>query len=244
MINLHHTDCMEFMRGLPDKAYSLAIVDPPYGIGVGKMFIAKDRKDPRNGRVIKCKRTKRGEWDNERPPLEYFTELRRVSCSQIIWGGNYFADILPASMGWVVWDKVNGESDQADCELAWTSYDNAVRQLRFMWHIAQGISAERGHIAQGNISLRESRIHPTQKPVALYRWLLKNYAKPGQKILDTHGGSMSIAIACDIEGYDLDLCELDPDYFAAGKKRLEAHQAAPRLFDAQKHEQPIQLTIE
>ena len=243
MINLHHTDCMEFMRGLPDKCYDLAIVDPPYGIGVGKMFIAKDRKDPRNGRVIKCKRTKRGEWDNERPPLEYFTELRRVSRSQIIWGGNYFADMLPASMGWIVWDKVNGDSDQADCELAWSSYDKAVRQLRFMWHIAQGISAERGHVAQGNISLRESRIHPTQKPVALYRWLLQNYAKPGQKILDTHGGSMSIAIACDIEGFDLDLCELDKDYFEAGKKRLEAHQAQPRMFDAPRPEQPQQLEL-
>ncbi len=244
MINLHNVDCLEFMKGMPDKAFDLAIVDPPYGIGVGKMFIAKDRKDPRNGRVIKCKRTKRGEWDNERPCAEYFTELQRVSDSQIIWGGNYFADLLPPSMGWVVWDKVNGESDQADCELAWTSYNKAVRQLRFMWHIAQGISPERGHIAQGNITLREARIHPTQKPVALYRWLLKNYAKPGWKILDTHGGSFSHAIACDIEGFDLDICELDPDYFAAGKKRFENHLLQPRMFDAEPTPQPKQLTIE
>ena len=147
-------------------------------------------------------------------------------------------------MGWVVWDKVNGESDQADCELAWTSYDKAVRQLRFMWHIAQGISPERGHIAQGNITLREARIHPTQKPVALYRWLLQNYAKPGQRILDTHGGSMSIAIACDIEGYDLTLCELDKDYFEAGKKRLEQHQQQPRMFAPEPIAQAEQLTIE
>ena len=236
MIELLNVDCMEYMAGLPDKAFDLAIVDPPYGIGVNKMFIAKDRKDPRNGRTIKCKRTKRGDWDANRPSREYFDELRRVSEHQIIWGGNYFADMLPASMGWAVWDKVNGGSDQADCELAWTSFERAIRQLRFMWHIAQGISPERGHIAQGDVRLREARIHPTQKPVALYRWLLKNYAKPGQRILDTHGGSMSIAIACDIEGFDLTLCEIDKDYFEAGKKRLEQHQAQPRLFEPEKIE--------
>ena len=236
MIELLNVDCMEYMATLPDKAFDLAIVDPPYGIGVNKMFIAKDRKDPRNGRTIKCKRTKRGDWDANRPSREYFDELRRVSEHQIIWGGNYFADMLPASMGWAVWDKVNGGSDQADCELAWTSFERAIRQLRFMWHIAQGISPERGHIAQGDVRLREARIHPTQKPVALYRWLLKNYAKPGQRILDTHGGSMSIAIACDIEGFDLTLCEIDKDYFEAGKKRLEQHQAQPRLFEPEKIE--------
>ena len=242
-IELLHTDCMEYMASLPDKAFDLAIVDPPYGIGVGKMFIAKDRKDPRNGRLIKCKRTKRGDWDNNRPGEDYFAELRRVSAGQIIWGGNYFADLLPPSMGWVVWDKVNGGSDQADCELAWTSYDRAVRQLRFMWHIAQGISAEKGHIAQGNVTLRESRIHPTQKPVALYRWLLKNYAKPGQRILDTHLGSGSIAIACDLEGFALVGCEIDTDYIKAARHRLSVHQSAPRLFEATPAGLPQQLSL-
>ena len=124
---------------------------------------------------------------------------------------------------------MNGDVSFSDGELAWTSFDRAMKKVFISW---VGANAKDGL----------SRIHPTQKPVALYRWLLQNYAKPGQKILDTHGGSMSIAIACDIEGFDLTLCELDPDYFAAGKKRLEQHQAQPRLFDAPAP-QPIQLTL-
>lgn len=215
MINIYNVDCMEFIRGLPDKAFDLAIVDPPYGIG----------EDGGKCRTRGSKRTN-GEakgWDTDRPAVEYFNELRRVSVDQIIWGGNYFADLLPASRCWLYWRKCMG-GDFADGELAWTSFDKVAKEFTLR-------------------SETFGRIHPTQKPVALYRWILKNYAKPGQKILDTHGGSMSIAIACDIEGYDLDLCELDADYFAAGKKRLEQHQSAPRLFDEPKPEQVTQTTL-
>ena len=216
MINLHHTDCMEFMRGLPDKAYDLAIVDPPYGIGEDGGKCRKRGSERTNGEA-------KG-WDNERPDAGYFAEVRRVSVDQIIWGGNYFADLLPASRCWLYWRKCMG-GDFADGELAWTSFDKVAKEFTLR-------------------SETFGRIHPTQKPVALYRWLLQNYAKPGQRILDTHGGSMSIAIACDIEGFDLDLCELDRDYFEAGKKRLEAHQAQPRMFDAPKAQPAQQLTLE
>jgi len=218
MINLYNVDCMEFMRGLPDKAFDLAIVDPPYGISImtsgGKGvsgWIAHDRK----------------EWDSAVPDADYFIELRRVSAHQIVWGANYMTDNLPPSMGWILWDKGQRDFALADGELAWTSFQRALRVFDY---------------ARGSAN-REDKIHPTQKPVALYRWLLQNYAKPGQKILDTHGGSMSIAIACDIEGYDLDLCELDPDYFAAGKKRLEQHQSQPRMFDPEPRKVDQQLTI-
>jgi site-specific DNA-methyltransferase (adenine-specific) len=226
MIRLFNTDCMEFMRGLPDKAYDLAIVDPPYGLGEdgGKLRTKADRP---NSHLSQYKHARKG-WD-VKPPAEYFKELFRVSKNQIIWGGNFFVeDIAKNSSCWIFWDKNIG-GDQADGELAWTSFTTAVRI--FFGHPFIGTNGGK------------DRIHPTQKPVALYRWLLQNYAKPGQKILDTHGGSMSIAIACDIEGYDLDLCELDKDYFEAGKKRLEQHQAQPRMFDEPKVDAPIQTSL-
>jgi site-specific DNA-methyltransferase (adenine-specific) len=203
---------MEYMRGLPDKAFDLAIVDPPYGIGAGEMNMGL-------GTSAACSKAKNRRWipkawDDDAPSQQYFEELRRVSNEQIIWGGNHFR--LEPSRGWIVWDKeVPDGLSFSDFEVAWTSFDRAARMVR-----------------QSVYSEKADKIHPTQKPVALYRWLLKNYAKPGQRILDTHGGSMSIAIACDIEGFDLTLCELDKDYFEAGKKRLEQHQAQPRLFDA------------
>jgi site-specific DNA-methyltransferase (adenine-specific) len=215
MINLHHVDCMEFMAGLPDKHYSLAIVDPPYGIGEdGGKF--RGRKG-QGHRVL----PKKG-WDTIPPPVEYFNELNRVSEQQIIWGGNYFP--LPPSRCWIFWDKLMG-GDFADGELAWTSMDSVVKKFT-------KCNKDHGHI------------HPTQKPVALYRWLLQNYAKPGDTIIDTHGGSMSIAIACDIEGFDLDLCELDRDYFEAGKKRLEQHRSQPRMFTPEPIPVNVQTSIE
>lgn len=204
MINLHNCDCMEFMAGLPDKAFDLAIVDPPYGIG--KRILGTWGKKTGMNDAVK--------WDRA-PSAAYFAELFRVSRDQIIWGANYFVEHIPASMGWISWDKMNGTNNLSDFELAFTSFQNKTARRFSMHHFSSGY---------------DPKIHPTQKPVALYRWLLQNYAKPGQKILDTHGGSMSSAIACDIEGYDLDLCELDKDYFEAGKKRLEAHQAQPRMF--------------
>ena len=209
-IELLNMDCMEFMRGLPDKAFDLAIVDPDFGLG--------DRIS--NGGTWAAKWKREDGHLGGKPAKEYWQELWRVSANQIVWGGNYFADELPATRCWIVWDKVAHMDTLADCELAWTSMDRNAK-----------IYAEN--------RVHRDRIHICQKPVALYRWLLQNYAKPGQRILDTHGGSMSIAIACDIEGYDLTLCEIDKDYFEAGRRRLEQHRAQPRMFDAPRptHEQ-------
>ena len=210
MINLYNLDCLPAMKAMPDKAYELAIVDPPYGIGfdgeVPSMVLhprSTKWKDPHLTGYL------RKEWDKTPPPQEYFSELIRVSTDQIIFGGNHFT--LPQSSGWIFWDKVNGDFSLGDGELAWTSFNRAVRQFTFIWH-----GFRRGE--------KVIRIHPTQKPVRLYEWLLQNYAKPGDRILDTHGGSGSICIACDILGFDLDWYEIDADYFQAAKERLERHQ--------------------
>jgi site-specific DNA-methyltransferase (adenine-specific) len=229
-------DCMEGMKEFPDKYFDLAIVDPGYGIGENKgqhKSRNANRIDRRNGKpiIIKHKGYPVKEWDNERPSIEYFKELFRVSKNQIVFGGNYFADLFPASSCWIVWDKVNGESDFADCELAWTSFKSAVRQFRFMWSgFCQGKSITEGHINQGNKELCERRLHPTQKPIKLYKWLLKNYAKEGDKILDTHLGSQSSRIAAFDGGFDFTGYELDKDYFEAGNKRFAQHKAQLKLF--------------
>jgi site-specific DNA-methyltransferase (adenine-specific) len=229
-------DCMEGMKDFPDKCFDLAIVDPNYGIGENKGQHKSrnvNRIDRRTGKsiVIKHKGYAVKDWDNDRPSIDYFKELQRVSKNQIIWGGNYFSDMLSDSSCWVVWDKVNGESDFADCELAWTSFKSAVRLFRFMWSgFCQGKSITEGHINQGNKELCEKRIHPTQKPVALYKWLLKNYAKEGDVILDTHCGSQSSRIAAFDMGFDFTGYELDKDYFEAGNKRFANHKAQLKLF--------------
>jgi site-specific DNA-methyltransferase (adenine-specific) len=201
---------MEYMATLPDKAFDLAIVDPPYGIGIAANPVRQlhDRKM----------------WDSAIPGSEYFDELRRVSVDQIIWGGNYFP--LPPTQCFLIWDKDQPFNfSLAMCEQAWTSFKQPAKMVRLP------VRDERG------------KAHPTQKPVALYRWLLKNYAKQGQRILDTHLGSGSIAIACDIEGYDLVGCEIDADYIAGARKRLADHQAQPRLFDAPTATIPEQLQL-
>jgi site-specific DNA-methyltransferase (adenine-specific) len=190
---------MDFMADKPDNAYDLAIVDPPYGIGINK-----------SGRLGHYGGKKK--WDDTRPDVSYFNELFRVSKNQIIWGGNYF--VLPECVCFLIWDKQQPPGlSFADGELAWTSFKSVARFFRLF-----PVNANKG-----------TRIHPTEKPYELYRWLLKNYAKPGDKILDTHGGSMSIAIACHDMGFDLDLCELDKDYFEAGKKRYENHISQLRM---------------
>jgi site-specific DNA-methyltransferase (adenine-specific) len=230
-IEITNEDNMELMARYPDNYFDLAIVDPPYGIKADRAFVRKTpAKDPRNGRLIITKPKKVGTWDNERPNEKYFIEIQRVSKNQIIWGGNYFADLLPPKSCWIVWDKVNGGSDQADCELAWTSFNTAVRQVEYMWCIAQGISTVNGRIAQGNNKLWEKKFHPTQKPVALYKWLLDKYAKQGNKILDTHLGSGSIAIACHDYGFELTACELDLEYYEKAVERINNHVAQLKLF--------------
>ena len=212
-VELLNIDCMEYMQGLPDKAFDLAIVDPPYFEGPNKPGFY------RNGEFSSTlvPAGKYGElkhWDVPGP--EYFAELQRVSRHQIIWGANHFCDRFDASgPGWIVWDKENGASSFADAELASSSFEKAVRIFRYRWNgMIQG--------SHGNKKLNERRIHPTQKPVKLYEWLLTNYAKPGQRILDTHLGSGSSAIAAHYFGADFVGCELDPDYYEATVKRFNS----------------------
>lgn len=204
---------MDLMRGLPDKAFDLAIVDPPYGIGAGEMSLGKWATSRMAGNA----------WDAEAPTPEYFSELVRVSSCQIIFGGNYFP--LPPSRCFVVWDKGEGFKgrDFAECELAWCSFD------------ANATIFKHDPLAGGDY---RGKIHPTQKPVALYKWLLTRYAKPGWKILDTHGGSGSIAIACHDLGFDLTWIEKDPDYYEAATRRYQTHAAQLHLFDPKEKQDP------
>ncbi len=226
-----NSDCVEGMKQFPDKYFDLAVVDPPYGIKADRSFVRKTPAiDPRNGRPIITKPKKVGTWDNERPKPEYFIELQRVSKNQIIWGGNYFADLLPPKSCWIVWDKVNGGSDQADCELAWTSFNTAVRQLEYMWCIAQGESAVNGRRAQGNNNLWEKKYHPTQKPVILYDWLYKNYAEEGMKVLDTHLGSGSNRISAHKYKMDFTAFEIDKEYFDKQEQRYRDFISQTTLF--------------
>ena len=210
-IELHNMDCMEALREMPDNAFDLAIVDPPYGLG--DRLVKGGAKDGM-GTMRNLADDKVTTWDDKIPPPEYFTELQRVSKNQIIWGGNYFLDYLGKTDGFVVWDKMNGTNPMADCELAWQNIKGTTRMFR--WHHFSGE--------------RTTKIHPTQKPVKLYEWLLMNYAKEGDKILDTHLGSGSIAIACHNLKFDLTGYELDEDYFKAATKRLEQHQRQIRMF--------------
>ena len=219
-IELLHTDCMEFMATLPDKAFDLAIVDPPYGID----WLANVERENKGKNWRKYEQ--KG-WDAAIPNANYFTELFRVSQAQIIWGGNYMVEHLRSSPCWVVWDKMQ-EFDGAMFEMAWTSFNTPAKAFR---------------MSRVEAYTHQVKIHPTQKPVALYRWLLKNYAKPGQLILDTHLGSGSIAIACDMEGFDLVGCEIDADYIKAARHRLAVHLSAPRLFEATPAGLPQQLSL-
>lgn len=243
-IHLYQMDCMELLKQTPDKYYHLACVDPPYGIKddgrnhMGRVF-KKDgspilKRDKRNGSLISVKPqgyklTSR--YDDKQPNQKYFDEIIRVSDKQIIWGENYIQfEQKNTSSGRIVWDKVNGESDQSDCEIAWTNFHSSVRLFSFMWSgMLQGKSVLEGKISQGNNRLKESRIHPNHKPTALYRWLLHNYAKPGDRILDTHGGSRSLAIACHDYGFGHVSCELDADYHRDSVKRFNNHIMQGRL---------------
>ena len=213
-IKLYNADCMEVMKTFKDKQFSLAIVDPPYGIGMDKTHF-KTKSSNSKPTDYNAK-----DWDSAIPNKEYFAELMRVSKNQIIWGGNYFVENLTNSSCWVVWDKDNGDSIHADCELAWTSFKTGVRKIKWLWH----------GMRQQNMKNKEKRIHPTQKPVQLYKWLLQNYAKDGDTILDTHFGSLSIGIACHDMKFDLTAIELDKDYYEQGKQRLINHQRQLTIF--------------
>lgn len=213
MIELLNIDCMEYMSTLPDKAFDLAIVDPPYGIGINGAV--------GGGKLAPVTQYAKKNWDKESPGTEYFSELKRISKNQIIWGANHFANKFNSSSScWIVWDKLNSR-DFADCELAYSSFDSAVRKFTYTWN----------GMLQGDMKNKEVRIHPTQKPIKLYQWLLENYAKPGQRILDTHLGSGSSAIAAHYFGVDFVGCELDKDYYDAAYKRFEQATAQTTLFD-------------
>ena len=197
-IKLYNIDCMEYMKSIPDKYFDLAVVDPPYGIG----------EDGGKARTRGSKRTngEKKSWDNKRPNDKYFLELRRVSKNQIIWGGNYFAYLLPSSRCWIYWQKNMG-GDFADGELAWTSFDKVLKQYT-------------------KRSETFNRVHPTQKPVSLYSWILEKYSKPTDKILDTHLGSGSSVIAAHRFGISEFVgCELDKEYFDAACKRFKEQTA-------------------
>ena len=203
-VELLNIDCMEYMATLEDNAFELAIVDPPYGLG-------KHEGKPSRNRFASVEYLKK-EWDAVPPTADYFKELKRISKNQIIWGANHFCGIFGGSSScWIVWNKENWGSHFADCELAYSSFDSAVRMFRYRW----------AGMLQGDMKNKERRIHPTQKPVKLYNWLLKNYAKEGDRILDTHLGSGSSAIAAHYGGFDFVGCELDPDYFKGALKRFE-----------------------
>ena len=177
-------DCMDVMADIPDKYFELAIVDPPYGIGVTK-----------NKRLVNNSFNK---WDEKIPDGTYFEELFRISQNQIIWGGNYFIEHLKNTRCFISWDKLNHHDNYADCELAWTSFNENARVLKYMWD-----GNRYGFIGEiKGVGKKTIRIHPTQKPIDIYRWLLQNYAKPNDKIIDTHSGSGSCAIACHIEKHD------------------------------------------
>lgn len=214
---LYNFDCMAAMKQIPDKYFQLAIIDPPYGIGES----GKDNQG--RGNLAKAKKYKPYYGNDKNAPFkEYFSELFRVSDNQVIFGANHFIDRIPFnSPCWIVWDKENGASDFADCELAWTSFKTAVRIFRFKW---QGM-------LQGDMQHKELRIHPNQKPVKLYEWLLTRYAKPGDKILDTHVGSASSLVACYNLGFDFLGFEIDRFYFEQASQRLKEAQAQLRLFD-------------
>lgn len=220
----YNMDCMEGMKQFPDKYFDLAIVDPPYGIGVMSMTYTKSGAVRTYGNSAAKRRDyrKHSEWD-VKPDQSYFAELFRVSKHQIIWGGNYFADMLPPSKSFIVWDKRCNDAmrnDFADCEYAWSDFGVA-RMFRFVWN----------GMIQGNMKNKEERFHPTQKPVALYEWCLNNYAKEGYKILDTHVGSASSLVACHNLGFQFVGFELDPEYFAKASERLETVRAQASIFD-------------
>lgn len=199
MITITNEDNMALMARYPDKYFDLAIVDPPYGIGISSNPVRQQHKKKL--------------WDNEIPLELYFTELKRVSKNYIVWGGNYFLDYLQNSQGFIIWDKKQPENFTLSmCEFAYSTIQSPAKIFRY------------------SVLTEQNKIHPTQKPIALYKWILDKYAKQGDKILDTHLGSGSIAIACHDYGFDLTACELDKEYYDKAMERLRNHTNQQKLF--------------
>ena len=199
-INFYNQDCISFMKTKPDNYYDLAIVDPEFGIGISK-----------SPRLVTDKGLKAKDWDNKPVDMNYFTELFRISKNQIIWGGNYYP--LPANKHCIIWDKMQPEKMSFGMfDYAWTSFSGANKMFRY------------------SVQKEQDKRHPTQKPVDLYRWTLQRYAEKGMKIFDSHGGSHTHAIAADMEGYDLDICEIDKEYFDNGVKKYNEYKQQTTLF--------------
>lgn len=222
---LLNCDCMEYMATLDDNAFDLAIVDPPYGINVNmnagrKKNAAAPKRDAKN-------------WDTSAPPQKYFDEVRRCSSDVIVWGANYLCHMLPITKAWIYWDKMQDGFGKAFStgELAWTTFNKPMQQIRYKW---QGNYCGTPENITTKTSSGELSIHPTQKPIALYKWLLKNYAKPGQRVLDTHLGSGSSAIAAHYFGCDFVGCELDKDYFDAASARFKKETRQIDMFGTAK----------
>ena len=213
-----NVDCMEYMRTLPDKFFDLAIVDPPYGINFSE-FNRTNKTS--SGARIKADKYKNSDWDNGIPSDAYFNQLIDVSKNQIIWGGNYFPFVWKfGCKGFVFWYKKNPVANFSDGELAYTSFNTPAKCFEYAYY-----GNIEGETSAGN------KIHPTQKPVKLYEWILTNYAKPGQKIFDSHMGSGSSAIACNNLGFEYVGCELDEDYYNAACERIAKHAQQQRLFE-------------
>ena len=217
-IELHNVDCLPFIQNCKDNEFDLAIVDPPYGLDIANMDMGVGNGVKHT--KLKNRKWKPKDWDKQIPSKKYFEELKRVSINQIIWGGNYFD--LPPCYGFCIWEKGSPEGMSfSDCEFAWHSFKKVAKLYKYSTY------------------KNKNKIHPTQKPVKLYEWLLMNYAKDGDKILDTHGGSMSIAIAVhnmnviNKMNLSLDLCELDKEYYDEGKKRYENHIKQKTIFNMQ-----------
>ena len=232
-LTITNEDNMELMKRYPDNYFDLAIVDLEYGIGASKPSIKPNTAVQKNGSKLNIKQPNYTQkyWDFKLSSTEYLNELFRVSKNQIIFGGNYYG----LAGGYLVWNKLNGESDQFGCEMAWLSFSKRTDVVNFMWAgmfqgIYCGMDVNKALIQQGNKKLNESRIHPTQKPVVLYKWLLDNYAKEGDKILDTHLGSGSIAIACHDYDFELTACELDSEYYDKAIERIKNHVSQQKLF--------------
>jgi site-specific DNA-methyltransferase (adenine-specific) len=207
---VENIDNMEFMAKYPDKYFDLAIVDPPYGLGIDGQKLNNTNKNPKHNRKSHLKKN----WDNSIPTEAYFNELKRISKYQIIWGGNYFTQYLEPVKGWVIWYKGQNGLTMSDCEMAWSNTPTVTRQ----------VTINRFELTKQNT------FHPTEKPIKLYTWLLQNYAKSGFKILDTHLGSGSSRIAAHDLGFDFYGCELDKDYYDAQEKRFAKHVAQLKLF--------------
>lgn len=226
---LYNMDCMKAMQEIPDKFFELAICDPPFGINAPNMDMGSNRSRQGNGYPaiststrIKKERQSKSDWDVERPAPEYFAELIRISQNQIIWGYNYFSDMLPPCRGVIVWDKVQPWENFSQVEIAYTSFDRPAALFRYS--NTGGNNAER-------------KIHPTQKPVALYAWIIGKYANKGDKIIDTHAGSGSCLVAAHQTGHDWLGFEIDHFYFEKADQRIRQERAQINIFDFMRQEE-------